>query len=641
MHVKTVISGICIAIALCTVAYSQQSVASSQGGADVLVLSLASVTDMSGHREHVREQLTGAAHNDLHADILDMQMDIVRKSAAFGPVVLLAPDEETKTAIYRLCHQYDTCELFRSDKVRMKVVSHEGVWIRDFGPQIEIQNGLVRVVHWRYFDNRAEESRTKEIQNVNLAILQLIAHRLSPESDEDVYSGEQDEDSDSNPTEADRKIQLLRDYSELLRETSVQRSDDESSAYNVADTILAQPNFRYVRSPLSVDGGNLLKLDDGRCLTTRIILERNKDQERDLDSELRKVGGCTDVTFLEPLPGPVIEHVDMFVLAAGGKRLLISSYDLSNPLIAGHWNEVSDAEEYMTLNAALAMEQNMERLRNLGYEVIPVLSPLPRIPKDADPYYPTVLNAVVRAGNDGHRQVLLPAYKGYEEDIQDEARKTIEKAFGDNTEVVPIEAAAAARAQGAVHCVTITVPLQASIFSDQQDKSRRQQLLALKDNLDHARSEQMAAKIPGIGLQGTWALVADGDDPKSAAEYSLREVHFNSTQAEVGFLGESEGAADYKLTKPKPDNWQVQFISSDGDDYVWTLRWKDADLIQVTRPDGKTSYLVRENADVTSPFKQAKSEEDPAKSDDNTHPPAKKTQHHRPRVLASAATATK
>jgi hypothetical protein len=333
----------------------------------------------------------------------------------------------------------------------------------------------------------------------------------------------------------DARIYLLREYSQILSEASPQRFNDENSAYDIADAALATPDFNYKSSGVALDGGNLLKLEDGRCLTTRVLLSRNKDQNTDVDQELEKIGGCKNVTFLDPLPGPVIEHIDMFALPAGGKRILLASYDLSKPFAAEYWSKLSSSERDLALNAEIVMELDAERLRRLGYEVVPVPSPFPRIPANGHIYYPTVLNALVRVGTDGYRQVLVPSYKDYETDIQSSALHQIEAAFGPKTEIVTIEATEAAKAQGAIHCLTLTAPLRLSIFSDFADASRRTEYLARKDQLDRNLAAEIVSQIPATGLQGSWAILEeDEQSDETRLELYPQKIFFGKNEFQKG-----------------------------------------------------------------------------------------------------------
>src|SRR5580658_2916397 len=440
---------LCLLIVASLPAQTVPAVAQNSTG-DVVILSLEALGARVEHSRHLREGLLGNADPELNKEkhLLEIQMNIVRETAKFGPVLLLAPDETTKNAVYQRCKEFQICELFRSDRVRIKVVPHDGVWIRDFGPQIEAIGDSAYVVHWRYFDIRKEEAKREKFQELENARLKLLETRQEEDQPDDFSQESTPEARKAVIAAIDAKSYLLREYSQILSEASVQRSNDEDSAFDIADAVLAAPDFNYRSSGAAVDGGNLIKLEDGRCLSTRVLLSRNKDQNTNLDQELEKIGGCKNVTYLDPLPGPVIEHIDMFVLPAGGKRILLASYDLSKPFAAEYWSKLSNSELDLALNAELAMELDADRLRQLGYEVVPVPSPFPRVPANGHIYYPTLLNALLREGADGHKQLLVPSYKDYETDIQSSALNQISAAFGPKTEIVTIEATEAAKAQG-------------------------------------------------------------------------------------------------------------------------------------------------------------------------------------------------
>jgi agmatine/peptidylarginine deiminase len=351
------------------------------------------------------------AELDVERHLLEIQMNIVRETAKFGPVLLLVPDETTKTALARRCLEFQICELLKDDQVRVKVVVHNGLWIRDFGPQIETAGDSARVVHWRYFDVRKEQAKQEKLQELETARLRLLETR-EQENQPGTFTQESTPDAHKAVVSViDDKPYLLGQYTEILNGASPQRVNDENSAYDVADAVLANPDFSYKRSEVALDGGNLFKLEDGRCLTTRVLLSRNKDQNVNVDQELQQTGGCKEFTYLEPLPGPVIEHIDMFAFPVGGKRILLASYDLSKTYAAEYWSKLSDSERDLALNAELVMETNAQRLRRLDYEVLLVPSPFARIPANGHIYYPSVLNALRREGADGRREVLVPSYQ--------------------------------------------------------------------------------------------------------------------------------------------------------------------------------------------------------------------------------------
>lgn len=574
---------------------------------DVVMLSLEAINPRAELGQHVREGLLGDSDAELEVEkhLLAIQMNIVRETAKVGPVLLLAPDEATMNAVSQRCKEFQICELLKNDRVRLKVVMHDGLWIRDFGPQIEAAGDVAHVVHWRYFDLRLEDAKQEKLQELETTRLRLLAARQEQDQPDALHQQLTPEARKAADSTIDAKLYVLREYTDLLKETSPQRTNDQNSAYDIADAVLATPDFDYKSSPVALDGGNLFKLDDGRCLTTRVLLSRNKDQNFDLDQELEKFGGCKEVTYLEPLPGDVIEHIDMFALPVGGKRILLASYDLSNPFASEYWSNLSDAERDLAMNAGLAMEMDAEQLRRLGYEVVKVPSPFPKIPANGHTYYPSVLNALVRTSTDGFREILVPSYKDYESDVQAAALKEIADAFGPKTEIVSIEATAAAKAQGAIHCLTLAAPLRLSIFGDSADLARRAAALARKEQLDRSVANEIASRIPATGLQGTWAVLpaADGSGGAPQGPYPQR-IFFSANEFQRGAFGQLESKGKYTIDKRDLASWTLHFVFPDKNVSPAIMQWFSKDEVKLTlESDGSTMLLRRIDSAPISPFK--------------------------------------
>jgi agmatine/peptidylarginine deiminase len=599
--------------------------------ADVVLLSLEALDPRVEHGRHVTESLVGNSDPALDKEehLLAIQMNIVRETAKFGPVLLLTPDETTKTAVHQRCQEFQICDLFKTDRVRIKVVSHDGIWIRDFGPQIETIDDSAHVVHWRYFDIRAEAAKREKFQELETARLKLIETRQQEDQPDD-FSQESTAGAHKAVVSAiDDKIYLLREYSQILSEASLQRPNDENSAFDIADAVLAAADFNYKNSAVALDGGNLFKLEDGRCLTTRSLLSRNKDQTINVDQELEKIGGCKNINYLEPLPGPVIEHIDMFALPVGGKRILLASYDLSKPFAAEYWSKLSDAERDLALNAGLAMESNAERLRHLGYEVVLVPSPFPRIPANGHTYYPTVLNALVRAGADGYRQVLVPSYKDYETDIQSSALNQIAAAFGPKTEITTIEATEAAKAQGAIHCLTLTAPLHLSIFSQSDDAVRRAEYQARREQLDRNVAAEIASQIPATGLRGSWAILEpDEQSDETPLDLYPQRIFFGEKEFQKGVLHQLESSGTYTIDSRNLTSWSLHFQFPNQDVTPAVVQWLGKDEVKLVLGDRDRAMVLRRiGSDQVSPFtpvEQVSQRGGEATDSGQKHPPRKK-----------------
>jgi agmatine/peptidylarginine deiminase len=588
-------------------AQSAPAAAPQTSATDVVILSLEAQAAPASDSQHVREGLLGNADAELHKEkqLLDIQMNIVRETAKFGPVLLVAPDEATQRAMTQRCAEFQICDLLRNDRVRIKIVPHDGLWVRDFGPQIEAAGDSAHVAHWRYFDIRKEEAKAARFQELETARLKLLEARQQEEQRDD-FSEDASPDAHKAALSAiDAKILLLREYSQILSEASVQRSSDENSAFDIADAVLAAPDFTYQRSEVALDGGNLFKLEDGRCLTTRTLLSRNKNLDVALDRELEKVASCKSVTYLEPLPGPVIEHVDMFLLPAGGKRLLLASYDLSKPFAAEYWSTLTNDERDLALNAALAMDLNAERLRHLGYEVLQVPSPFPKIPANGHTYYPSILNALVRTIAPGSRQVILPFYKDYEPDIQASALHQIQDAFGSKTEIVTVESIEAAKSQGGIHCFTLNVPLRLSIFNDSADSARRTAYLAQKDQLDRSVAAKIASQIPATALRGSWAIL-ENEEQSDTTPLDLypQRIFFTEKEFQKGVFDRLESKGTYTVDSTISATWSLHLVFADQHAMPATVQWLNKDTLKLILNEGDTTLLLKRiNSDQPSPFK--------------------------------------
>jgi len=575
---------------------------------DVVVLSLEAMNPRAELQRHVREGLTSdsLATKGVEQRLLGIQMNIVRETAKFGPVLLLAPDEATKSAVNERCREFQICELLRSDRLRVKVVAHDGVWIRDFGPQIEVAGDSANVVHWRYFDIRAEEAKREKFEELETARLRLLEAKQEQDQPNVLTQDSPPEARKAVGSTIDDKLYLLREYSEILKEASPQRTNDENSAYDIADAVLANPDFGYKNSEVALDGGNLFRLEDGQCLTTRVLLSRNKELSLKVDEDLEKVGGCKRVIYLDALPGGVIEHIDMFALPVGSKRILLASYDLDSPFAAEYWAQLSDAERDLALRAELAMQRNTERLRNLGFDVVPVPSPFPRIPANGHTYYPSVLNALVRTGTDGAREVLVPSYKGYETDVQTAALKKIQEAFGPKSEIVTIEATEAAKSQGAIHCLTLTAPLRFSLFGDSADAARRIQATARKEQLDRDAAAKIEAQIPSTGLQGTWAILGEKEwSDESLLELYPQRIFFGKSEFQRGVLYQVESEGKYTIDKKDASSWSLHFVLANQEIAPAVVQWISPNEVRLILEKGSTLVLRRISSEPVSPFKRA------------------------------------
>jgi hypothetical protein len=279
----------------------------------------------------------------------------------------------------------------------------------------------------------------------------------------------------------------------------------------------------------------------------------------------------------------------MFALPGPGNRVLLGSYDLTDEATRAAWPDVPQVVRRLTVEAAVAMKRNERILRQEGYEVISVPSPLPRMDGE-DIYYPTLLNALAFKGSDESLNVLVPTYEGVSAGVQKHALELISNTFGPGAHIVPIEATVAAARQGAVHCLTIVVPLRLTQFADQAQSNLRATILAAADKLDEGAAELAQAR----NIDGVWHVEqAEGNDSDVHEDerYVFKDDEF---QHKRGL--ESDDYAFMVISKTSR-KWSLLVGGGPGDNVKFSegsIEWIDANHLRLIYGTDRTvRNLVR------------------------------------------------
>ena len=189
-----------------------------------------------------------------------------------------------------------------------------------------------------------------------------------------------------------------------------------------------------VRTPLVVDGGNLLTNGIGLCVTSFRVLEQNAPHGLDpteVEALLCETYGVEDVVFLEPLSGEGTGHVDMFCTFTG-----------PTSVVMGAVSPETDA------NNAAILDRNAARLEGLATPQGPLTVhrvPMPARDSEAWRTYTNVLYA--------NGALLMPSYSGVDPEIESAAIETYRRLLPDWT-IVPIDCDPLISLGGAVHCVS-------------------------------------------------------------------------------------------------------------------------------------------------------------------------------------------
>jgi agmatine deiminase len=189
------------------------------------------------------------------------------------------------------------------------------------------------------------------------------------------------------------------------------------------------PSRSVLTLDFDLDGGNILSDGAGRCVSTYEIVLLNSASERDVREVAREWLGCDDLILVPNLAAEPTGHVDMFVHLSGPGRALVGAY---SPAI--------DEENAQRLDEAAQI------LRQRGFKV----SRVP-MPSNEDGIFRSYVNATVVNG-----VVLIPVY-AEEASNEQAAVEAFEEAYPQRR-LRRIESDLVIQREGAVHCVTATIP---------------------------------------------------------------------------------------------------------------------------------------------------------------------------------------
>ncbi|MGE0324407.1 MAG: agmatine deiminase family protein [Polyangiaceae bacterium] len=387
----------------------------------------------------------------------------------------------------------------------------------------------------------------------------------------------------------DEQLRVLEQLKDIYADSTIlEREGDDASPFYLVQSMARTGAVRVVPSSTTVDGGNLIRLPDGVCLTTSDLIPAN-GEGGDLDSVLGSTYGCKDVVYLRPLPGDSIKHVDMFLLPADDGHLLLASYDPRKESVGQFWHDAVPEVRRLTMEASYAMNANARLLAKRGYSVRRVVAPLPRSEPGSGFYFPTNLNALVRVSPEGQRvHVLVPTYENYEDSLQREAVRTIEKSFP-GAKISTVEATAAARLQGAVHCLSLVFPYKTTVFADASSRADWKALNQLEVKAaERERRKSLLAPLLDRGVDRRGAPAETLQDGVWTNEDDVMIKFFPDGQALV-FLGEGVMQISYSLND---DGSKLELVRGEDQHQEFSVEWPEADKLVLTDVDEDVSMAL-------------------------------------------------
>jgi len=220
----------------------------------------------------------------------EFMIDLIGSASAYADVVVLHDEEELQTVARVISAIRDRDESLL-DRLHFVPARIGTVWLRDHGPSFakDAEGGLV-LLDSVYRDARFE-ARVQE-------------ERVGTGADGPAY----------------RKMAL-----DLAK-----RRKDETSPVYLAGFLRQQDADQAVsiaRPPAQVWGGDVTTDGQGNLFVSTETLIMHGGKQAQLETILRNYYGAKTITYLEPLPGPTIKHLDMLFKIVNDDTFFIASYD--------------------------------------------------------------------------------------------------------------------------------------------------------------------------------------------------------------------------------------------------------------------------------------------------------------------------
>ncbi len=226
------------------------------------------------------------------------------------------------------------------------------------------------------------------------------------------------------------------DGGQRMIDTRYYKGRDEDDVFPTR--LALERGLRSSRPAVATEGGNLLSDGAGSCIIGSTVGTRNATSLARLEQLYLENYGCERLIELYALEGEPTGHVDIYVTITGPREAIVGKYAF----------EV-DRENLILQNiAALDLERAGFKVRRI---------PMPD--NDRRARFRTYTNAVAVNG-----VVLVPVYPDAKSG--EAAALAVFAAAYPDRKIVPIDASSAIESQGAIHCLTATIPKRGEVVAE-------------------------------------------------------------------------------------------------------------------------------------------------------------------------------
>ncbi len=264
----------------------------------------------------------------------DFMLDLICKAARYTDVVVMH-DEEALQTVARVVAGVRERDEALLERVRFVPARVGTVWLRDHGPVFAVDEiGRRVLLDSVYRDARFEARVQQELETAGAG---------------------------------------AATYQKMAADLAKRHKDDTTPVYlaqHLRDG--GESEVWLVRPPAQVWGGDVATDGRGNLFVSTETLTMHGGKQFELESILRDYYGAKTVIYLEPLPGPVVKHLDMFFKVVDGDTFFLASYDAT-------YEGAGEYGRYLNDEIGRVLKRNAARLREAFPDREIVLLPMPAV----------------------------------------------------------------------------------------------------------------------------------------------------------------------------------------------------------------------------------------------------------------------
>jgi hypothetical protein len=126
-----------------------------------------------------------------------------------------------------------------------------------------------------------------------------------------------------------------------------------------------------------------------------------------------------------------------------------------------------------------------------------------------------------------------------------------------------------------------------------------------REQLDKNVTASIAAEIPATGLEGSWAIIEEGEQAEQIPlDSSAQRIFFGKHEFQKGVFDRLESEGTYVIDARDSTSWTLHFLFLDQDATPGVVQWLGKDEVKLVLGEQSNTFVLRRiDSGQVSPFK--------------------------------------